>query len=157
MPALRGRVTYDFTWWPKFGGSSAVFTVCLDKRAVKKFGFCYAAMALRKKGEDRINYVDDIDRVPPTQREEHTDWDFSEALEACRHQPIAASLASQDPIVRMFAIVDRRVGRRTLEKIKDTAADQPDWLRPFYEARLAAAGINAAGIEKGDDEKRKSE
>ena len=126
---------------------------------MKKFGYCYAAMALRKKGEDRINinYVDDIDRVPPSQRDEYTDFDFSEALETYRHQPIAASLASQDPIVRLFAIVDRWVGRRTLEKIKDTAADQPDWLRPFYEARLAAAGINAAGIEKGDDEKRKSE
>ena len=125
-PALRGRVTYDFTWYPKLGGCSAVFTVCLDGRAVKKFGYCYAA----------IQYVDDIDHIPISQRDVYTDWDFSEALEQYRHQPIAASLASQNPIVRMFAIVDRRVGRRALDKIRDTLLDQPDWLRPFYEARL---------------------
>ena len=155
-PALRGRVTYDFTWYPKFGGCSAVFTVCLDRRAVKKFGYAYAAMALAKKGLDQIRYIDDVKRVPPGEREEYTDLNFSRALGEYRHQPIATSLASDDPIVRMFAIVDRRVGRRTLEKIKDTAEDQPDWLRPFYEARLAADGINAAGIGNREEGKEVS-
>ncbi len=140
-PALRGRVTYDFTWYPKFGGCSAVFTVCLDGRAVKKFGYAYAAVALAKKGLDQIRYIDDVMRVPPGERDAYTDLNFSRALGEYRQQPIAASLKSDDAIVRLFAIVDRRVGARTLERIKDTALAQLDWLRPFYEALLDAAGI----------------
>ena len=53
-PALRGRVTYDYTWYPKFGGCSAVFTVCLDGRAVKKFGYAYAAVALARCADRRF-------------------------------------------------------------------------------------------------------
>ena len=118
-----------------------MFTVCLDGRAVKKFGYAYAAAAQHRQGDSRMRYVDDIGLIPFAQRAEYTDADFSQALAAYRQQPIAASLHSGDPIVRMFSIVDRRVGKRTLEKIRDTAAAQPDWLRAFYEARLAAEGM----------------
>jgi hypothetical protein len=38
----------------------------------------------------------------------------------------------------MFAVLDRRLGKRTLEKIKLTLDTQPDWLKKFYVLRLNA-------------------
>lgn len=70
-------------------------------------------------------------------RDEYSDYEFSQALRAYRNQPIQTSLQSNDPIVRMFAILDRRVGKRTLERLKDSINDQPEWLRRLYEARIA--------------------
>ena len=138
--ALWGRISYDFTWYPAFGGSSAVFTVILDSRPAKKFGAAYACKMLAQQGFE-MQHVDAVDRVPFAEREEYTDWEFSDALRTYRSQTIASSLASGNPIVRMFAIVDRRVGKRRLERLKDEAQQQPEWLRPLYFARLQAEGI----------------
>jgi hypothetical protein len=38
----------------------------------------------------------------------------------------------------MFAILDRRVGKRTLIRLKETEDAQPDFLRQFYRLRLEA-------------------
>ena len=75
------------------------------------------------------------------ERDEYTNWEFSDALEAYRRQPIAESLASENPIQRMFAIVDRRVGKRTLQKLADSVQEQPEWLRVLYLARMEAEGV----------------
>ena len=130
---LRGRVSYQCEVYPKFG-SNAVFTVSLDGEAKKKFGF-YPASANLGWPEGHLW------SVPMADREEYSDSEFAEALEAYRRQPIAESLASENPIQRMFAIVDRRVGKRTLQKLIETVADQPEWLRAFYLARMEAEGV----------------
>ena len=138
--ALRGRVSYDFTWYPAFGGLSAVFTVLLNGQPAKKFGAAYAWKKLTEQGFE-IRYIDDVCCVPFTTREEYTDWEFSDALQAYRNQPIVQSIASENPIIRMFAIVDRRIGKRRLERLKDEVDQQPKWLRLLYVARLQAEGI----------------
>ena len=50
-------------------------------------------------------------------------------------------IQSNNPIVRMFAILDRRIGKRTLEKLKDTLAEQPEWLKQFYILRFEAENL----------------
>ena len=54
------------------------------------------------------------------------------------NQPAEASLLSDDPPVRMFAILDRRIGKRTLRKIQQALPLQPDWLAQFYRPRFCA-------------------
>lgn len=71
-------------------------------------------------------------------RAEYTDEEFCEALEIYRKQDIQNSIDSQNPLVRMFAILDRRIGKRTLVKIRDRMEEQPEWLRTFYKLRLDA-------------------
>ena len=46
----------------------------------------------------------------------------------------------------MFAILDRRVGRRTLAEIKDNIKNQPEWLIVFYELRIDAEKITIKNI-----------
>ena len=137
---LRGRVSYDFTWYPAFGRSSAVFTVLLDGQPAKKFGAAYAWKMLTQQGFE-IQYIDAVGYVPLLTREEYTDWEFSDALQVYRSQTIDSSIASDNPIIRMFAILDRRVGKRRLEHLKDEVELQPGWLRTLYAARLQAEGI----------------
>ena len=67
--------------------------------------------------------------------------DFQRALEAYRQTPIQACLESSNPLVRMFAVLDRRVGKRTLMRLRGSVAQQPDWLAFFYRLRLEAEGI----------------
>lgn len=66
-------------------------------------------------------------------RTEYTDEEFCNALEKYRNSDIHTSIFSDDPIVRMFAVLDRRLGKRSIEKLN--VWEQPLWLQPFYELR----------------------
>ena len=57
------------------------------------------------------------------------------------NQDIKDSIADEDPVIRMLAIFDRRVGKRTLRDISKTVQEQPEWLQEFYRLRLDAEGI----------------
>ena len=82
-----------------------------------------------------------IRRVPVTQRSEYTDNEFCDALTEYRCGTIGHSLTSEDPIVRMFAVLDRRTGKRTLEKLRDITKDQPLWLQEIFRLRFDAENI----------------
>lgn len=138
---LRGRVSYHLTRYSRFGSSGSCASVSLDGQPVKKFGFLYATAQLMRQGvlsEDQHPWD-----VPMEARDEYELWDFTEALKVYRNQPIGASVRSENPIVRMFAIADRRVGKRTLMKLRESLPEQPEWLRTLYVARMEAEGIRA--------------
>ena len=44
-------------------------------------------------------------------------------------------------IVRIFAVLDRRVGKRRLALMKETIAEEPDTFQEFYAIRLKAEGL----------------
>ena len=54
---------------------------------------------------------------------------------------IEASLASENPIVRIFALLDRRLGKRRLAALEETMEQELDWVRPFYFLRMEAEGV----------------
>ena len=41
----------------------------------------------------------------------------------------------------MLAVLDRRIGKRTLKKLKETVDSQPAWLAKIYRLRLDAEKI----------------
>nr|WP_244282095.1 hypothetical protein [Maledivibacter halophilus] len=43
--------------------------------------------------------------------------------------------------MRLFSILDRRIGKRTLYKLKSEVNDQQEWLKQFYELRLDVENI----------------
>jgi len=67
--------------------------------------------------------------------------DFGAALDELLSNSISESLESENWLVRMLAIMDRRVGKRTLEKIKPSIADLPEWLQYFYHLRFQSEDI----------------
>ncbi|MBQ8620508.1 MAG: hypothetical protein IJ418_23785 [Clostridia bacterium] len=138
-PELKGRISYHSEVYPKFGYTSACFTLLLDGNVIKRFGFMYAYASLIDQGKLMPGQY--LESIPQQERDVYTDDEFSQALRAYRNQPIQTSLQSNDPIVRMFAILDRRVGKRTLARLKDSFNDQPEWLQRLYEARMTEAKL----------------
>jgi len=69
------------------------------------------------------------------------DMNFLEAVTSFLQTPIMEALYSDHYMIRAFAIVDRRIGKRTLQKLRESGDYQsfPPWVRQFYELRL---GVN---------------
>lgn len=69
----------------------------------------------------------------------YCEMDFLEAVLQFRNMPIQEALESQNYIIKVLAIMDRRVGKRTLSRILEEATynDFPAWVRQFYELRLS--------------------
>lgn len=65
-------------------------------------------------------------------------WAFDEFTT----QSIEESLGSENAIVRMFAVLDRRIGKRRLPKLAEKMNGEPEWLKRFYLIRLEAEGIS---------------
>ena len=54
---------------------------------------------------------------------------------------IEKSLVSDNPIVRIFAILDRRLGKRRLLALEESMEQELDWVRAFYVIRMQAEGL----------------
>ena len=57
------------------------------------------------------------------------------------NQDIEASLKSENLIVNIFAVLDRRVGQRRLRIMKETIMEEPDTFQEFYAIRAKAEGL----------------
>ena len=67
--------------------------------------------------------------------------DFLSALTVYLKNDIAASLCSDNYLLRIFAYLDRRVGKRTLARIKDDVDTLPEWVKQFYQIRCEAERV----------------
>ena len=47
----------------------------------------------------------------------------------------------QNPLVRIFALLDRRLGKRRLLALEESMEQELDWVRAFYVIRMQAEGL----------------
>ena len=148
-PCLRGRIRYECTSFVGMDGCR-VFSICVDDVVVQRFSWETANSALLPQKpnpnphgvqEYWAGFWDALEAVPLSERQAFTDGEFCSALFQYRQQDIQKSLASDNPLVRLFAILDRRVGKRSLQSAQKALSQQPAWLRPYYELRLHAEGL----------------
>lgn len=66
---------------------------------------------------------------------------FYNAFAEFDNQDIEMSLKSEDLIVRIFAVLDRRVGKRRLAFMKETIMKEPETFQEFYAIRMKAEGL----------------
>ena len=66
---------------------------------------------------------------------------FYEAFDEFDNQSIEKSLESENLIVRIFAVLDRRVGKRRLKALAENISDQPEIVGKFIIVRLNAENI----------------
>ena len=64
--------------------------------------------------------------------------DFIDSVTIFLKNGIAESLHSDNYLLRIFAYMDRRVGKRTLVKIQDEVETLPEWVQQFYRIRCEA-------------------
>lgn len=63
---------------------------------------------------------------------------FYSAFEEFDNQSIEESLKSDNLLVRIFAILDRRIGKRRLLKISEEIENEPEIFQFFYKVRVEA-------------------
>jgi hypothetical protein len=61
--------------------------------------------------------------------------EFGESLAEYLKLPISDSLTSSNPIIKAFAIIDKRVGKRTLEKLEITDSES-ELIKLFFNLRI---------------------
>jgi hypothetical protein len=62
-------------------------------------------------------------------------------MRAYLDMPVQLALKSRNPFIRSLAIIDRRVGRRTLEEL-EIGEDQHSLVQEFYRLRMKALRSN---------------
>ena len=148
---LQGRVRYNCTSYVHMDGCR-VFEVYVDDKMVKRFSWetvnTYFINQGLKQNKNPVGFQAYwaefwplLKQIPLESRTEYTDEEFSDALKEYRNQEIQSSIHSENSLVRMFAVLDRRLGKRTLKEVKGTITDQPEWLQSFYRLRLDSEQI----------------
>lgn len=66
---------------------------------------------------------------------------FYKAFHEFDNQSIGDSLNSENMLVRIFAVLDRRTGKRTLSKLSETILHEPEVFGMFYNIRARAEGM----------------
>ncbi len=143
--SLKGRIRYFCTTYVGMD-SCRIFEIRIDDNYKKQFSWDTLYADMGKKGFDDSERTwskmrDYVDKNSVEVRNVHICEDFCEALAEYRNQDIKNSIQSDNPIVRMFAILDRRIGKRTLESLKDSLNEQPEWLKPFYLLRFEVENL----------------
>ena len=69
-------------------------------------------------------------------------YSFYVAFEEYDNQSIEASLESANALVRLWAVLDRRVGKRRLQGLGEKMKQEIDFVRFFYMIRMEAEGLS---------------
>jgi len=145
--SLKGRIKYSCTSYAGMD-RECIFDIRIDGKQVKRFSWETVNTYFNDNGlktnktpfGEREHWEEFwilLNKYSVCDRDEYTDGEFCNALESYRSMGIQESIFSENPLIRMFAIFDRRLGKRTLLKLKDEIHKQPLWLQEFYELRIS--------------------
>lgn len=148
-PALRGRVRYFAATYRKSHdrGMNRVAILVEGTEVLKSDCVTYFHVLWQRardyQDEQGLNWREAALRAGQTVLEDGLFdlWDFYAAFQEFDNQSIGASLSSKNPLVRVFALLDRRVGKRRLAALADTMESELDWVQPFYRLRMEAEGL----------------
>ncbi len=143
---LKNRVTYFLTRYHDVHNSYGRAAILLDGKELVCFSWIemyYQENDISKLYDKKpdASYEDLVAKMKPKWDADCTycEMDFLDAVLHFRNLSIMEALESENYMIKILAIMDRRIGKRTLSKIlKDGAyKDFPDWVRQFYELRLS--------------------
>lgn len=140
-PALRGRVRYFATTYRESHDQEGRAAILVDGKEILKSNYydydgTFWGMYYRQREEAGVIEQIVLDQGLFDQRV------FYRAFQEFDNQSIESSLTSRTPLVRVFALLDRRVGKRRLAALEDTMEQELDWVRPFYLLRMEAEGLH---------------
>lgn len=142
---LRGRVTYFLTRYHEVHNAYGRAAIRVDGEELVCFSWIEQyyqeeTISDTMRQQPEIEY-DQIRRElkPEWDRDcTYCEMDFLDAVLQFRSMAIQEALRSENRIIRVLAILDRRVGSRTLRRIGSEKAfeNEPQWVRQFYELRM---------------------
>lgn len=131
-PALRGRVTY--------------FMTCYHDAHDDEGRFCIRVDGREYLNSHQWNHYDSAGNYrTPAQHDRDGSFCQCQALKAIYiyldELTIDEALASDSALIRLLAVLDRRVGKRRMPQLAEDMRGEPEWLQFFYRLRLEAEGI----------------
>ncbi len=142
---LKGHLYYFLTRYHQVHNSYGRAAIRLDKRELCCFSWIEMYNQERDVGElyEKTGVEDYCDPDLKKKWDDNAtyhDMDFISAATTFLQEPVMESLYSENFLIRIFAIIDRRIGKRTLQKIREQGeyTGFPDWVKQFYELRLNA-------------------
>jgi len=140
---LKDHLSYFLTRYHKVHNSYGRAAIRLDNREL----VCFSWVEMYQQEQDlheiqrETGAWDDNDPGLKSRWDANAvyhDMDFLTAAASFLQMPILEALDSDNRIIRIFAIVDRRIGKRTLQKVRASEDYQnlPAWVRQFYDLRL---------------------
>ena len=134
-PELKKRIDFHVTCYRKSHDGADKVWILIDGVKIFSCNYYHSERATAEafysglRGEQIKSYLDE--------REIHTPRDFGQAMRLYLDMPIADALRSSDALVRAFALVDRRVGKRAIGQL-DVSDAEHTLVRAFYELRRSA-------------------
>jgi len=144
-PELRGRVSYFLTRYHDVHNAYGRAAVRLDGKELVCFSWIeqyhqekVVAEAMGQQPESEYEQVRQGLKSKWNKYCIYCEMDFLDAVLRFRSMTIQEALRSENAIVRVLAILDRRVGSRMLRRIdvERVYESEPEWVRQFYELRL---------------------
>lgn len=137
-PCLRGRVRFFVTRYVGTHDYEGRASILVDGEEALSGGYFEAwpkdlLLGTETPEEIRRNYYEGLNV-----------YDFYVAFHEFDTQTVQESLQSEDQIVRLFALFDRRVGKRTLLKLREGLDAQPPAFQRFWAIRMEAEGLAPA-------------
>lgn len=155
--SLRGRVGYFLTHYHNAPDQYGRFCIRVDGKE-RLFAnpynekYCFAEYAKIKQKfqipprewnghgrfefEEENRWAEDAAAAKMMTENKMEIWQVMDAISEYLRLDIQAALRSENEMIRLFAVLDRRVGKRTLERLKEELEQQPEWLQFFYRLRL---------------------
>ena len=141
--ALQDRITFFLTRYHDVHNSYGRAAIRLDGKEIIKFSW-----RNMYKQEADINEIwketGEWDYDNPMLKEKwdkdavFSDYDFLAAATDFLQLPIKEALNSDNYLIKAFAIIDKRVGKRTLDVIRKEKQYKkyPDWVQELYRLRI---------------------
>ena len=153
--SLKGRTQYSVTRYKKTHDEECRVAIRLDGKEIFKSSFydylkkrktlIESNVILKEHAKSSWDYWRKIDAEIINQGGLDR-FSFYNAFHKYHNQSIGKSLISSDMVVKLFAIMDRRVGKRRLPIIFSEIHTYPEWLQLFVKLRIEAEGITAAQV-----------
>ena len=150
-PALRGHIQYFATSYSKSADHEGRAAIRMDGVEVLRSNYyTYFENVWTKFHHLRSTTLKDCDSAKEAINQAHAfaleqgTFDqkvFYEAFGIFDNQSIEKSLVSENPLVRIFALLDRRLGKRRLLALEESMEQELDWVRAFYVIRMQAEGL----------------
>ncbi len=152
--ALRGRIQYFATSYSKCPDHEGRSAIRLDGKEILKSSY-YEYYIAASEAQQKIQALPCFDgkihwKEVCQMALDNGDFDqsfFYSAFDEFDNQSIELSLKSSTPLVRVFALLDRRLGKRRLIALREKMENELEWVRFFYNLRMEAEGINMNEIK----------
>ncbi len=163
--SVRGRVEVWNTRYRKSHDQEGEAWITIDKKQAHSFGTCtFWAEVYRKSQDlekehnchnsiyqslfeiDKELYYETLQTI--RDRGQQPSWEFNGILFDYLNKSMDDILTSENPIIRAFGMLDKRLGKRCLRALK--VKDDHPLVHTLYEFRCSSEGINISNLQQSE-------